>query len=217
MQIGSSGSLPRNDCLRSSPSSAPWLALKVDASLKSVWRTQALLRAAFFAWSVALGKILTMDNLRKRHIIIVDRCCLCKRDGESVDHLLLHCDVASAMWNNIFLRFSMSWVMSRRVIDLFECWWKSRRPRNVAIWKMVPICIFWCVWKEINLRYFKDFESSMEDILASFFFIRCIFVQWLFCPHCRLALLISLFVFLFLIRCFLLYTSNVLRGALHFQ
>jgi hypothetical protein len=33
----------------------------------------------------------------------------------------------------------------------------------------VPICIFWCVWKEINLRYFKDFESSMEDILASFF------------------------------------------------
>jgi hypothetical protein len=87
-----------------------------------VWWTRALSRAAFFAWSVALDKILTMDNLRKRHIIIVDRCCLCKRDGESVDHLLLHCDVASAMWNNIFLRFSMSWVMSRRVIDLFECW-----------------------------------------------------------------------------------------------
>jgi hypothetical protein len=47
---------------------------------KSVWWTQAPLRAAFFAWSVALDKILTVDNLRKRHIIIVDRCCLCKRD-----------------------------------------------------------------------------------------------------------------------------------------
>jgi len=53
--------------------------------------------AAFFAWSAALGKILTVDNFRKRHIIIVDRCCLCKRDGESVDHLLLHCDVAFAL------------------------------------------------------------------------------------------------------------------------
>jgi hypothetical protein len=48
---------------------------------------------AFFAWSSALGKILTMDNLRKKHVIVIDRCCLCKRNRESVDHLLLHCKV----------------------------------------------------------------------------------------------------------------------------
>jgi hypothetical protein len=110
-----------------------------------VWRTQAPSRATFFAWSAALGKILTVDNLRKRHIIIVDRCCICKRDEESVDRLLLHCDVAYVLWTNIFNRFGMSWVMLRRVIDLFACWWKSERPMNVAIWKMVPICIFWCI------------------------------------------------------------------------
>jgi hypothetical protein len=91
---------------------------------KSVWRTQAPSRAAFFAWSAVLGKILTVDNLRKRHIIIVDKCCLCKRDGESVDHLLLHCDMVSALWNAIFNWFGMPWVMPRRVIDLFACWWK---------------------------------------------------------------------------------------------
>jgi hypothetical protein len=121
VQIGSGGSLPRNDYSRSSPSSTPWLALKVDASL-GMWQTQAPSRAAFFSWSAALGKILIVDNLRKRHIIIVDKCFLCKRDGESVNHLLLHCDVASTMWNNIFTRFGMSWVMPSRVIDLFACW-----------------------------------------------------------------------------------------------
>jgi len=136
---------------------------------KCEWRTHAFSRVVFFSWSATLCKILTVDNLRKRHIIIMDRCCLCKRDGESVHHLLLHCDVASALWNNIFPCFCMSWVMSRRVIDLFACWWKSGRPMSVAIWKMVPICIFWCVWKEINLRCFEDLESSMEDILASLF------------------------------------------------
>jgi hypothetical protein len=73
-----------------------------------VWRTQTPSRAAFFSWSATLGKILTVDNLRKRHIIIVDRYCLCKRDGESVDHLLFHCDVASVLWNNIFTHFGMS-------------------------------------------------------------------------------------------------------------
>jgi hypothetical protein len=135
---------------------------------KSMWRTQAPSRAAFFAWFASLGKILTVDNLKKRHIVIVDRCCLCKRNGESVDHLLLHCDVASAMWNNIFTRFGMSWIMPRRVIDLFACWWKSGRPRSAAIWKMVPICILWCIWNERNHRCFEHLESSMEDILALF-------------------------------------------------
>jgi len=47
---------------------------------------------AIFGWSVALGKILTMGDLRKRHVIVVDWYCLCKRNGESVDHLLLYCD-----------------------------------------------------------------------------------------------------------------------------
>jgi hypothetical protein len=133
-----------------------------------VWRTQAPPRAAFFTWSAALGKILTVDNLRKRHLIIVDRCCLCKRDGESVDHILLHCDVASALWNNIFSRFGISWVMPRRVIDLLAGWWKSGRPQSATIWKMVPICIFWCVWKERNRRCFENLEGSLEEVLESF-------------------------------------------------
>jgi hypothetical protein len=49
VQIGSGGSLPREICSRSSPSSAPWLALKVDSSIGRVWQTQAPSRAAFFA------------------------------------------------------------------------------------------------------------------------------------------------------------------------
>jgi hypothetical protein len=136
---------------------------------KSVWRTQAPPRAAFFAWSAALGKILTGDNLRKRHVIVVDRCCMCKRSRESVDHLLLHCDVAYAMWSAIFSRFGLSWVMPLRVLDLFACWWTAGRLRSAVIWKMVPTCILWCVWKERNDRCFEDMERSSEDILASFF------------------------------------------------
>lgn len=64
---------------------------------KSIWKTIAPLRATFFAWSAALKKILTMDNLRKQHIIVVNRCCMCKRNGVSVDHLLLHCEASCAM------------------------------------------------------------------------------------------------------------------------
>jgi hypothetical protein len=70
-----------------------------DFSWKSVWWTKVPLKAAFFAWSTAIGKILIMNNLRKQRITVVDRCCMCKKNGESVDHILLHCEVGNALWN----------------------------------------------------------------------------------------------------------------------
>jgi hypothetical protein len=30
---------------------------------------------------------------------MVDRCCMCKKNGESVDYLLLHFEVVYALWN----------------------------------------------------------------------------------------------------------------------
>jgi hypothetical protein len=70
-------------------------------SCNSVWRTTVLLRVTFFVWSAALRKILTINNLRKRFVIVVDWCVMGKRNGESVD-LLLHCEVACAIWNVFF-------------------------------------------------------------------------------------------------------------------
>ena len=59
-------------------------------------------RVAFFSWTTALGKILTIDNLRKRHLVILEWCNMCKRCGESIDHLLLHCPFAFEMWSMVF-------------------------------------------------------------------------------------------------------------------
>ena len=58
-----------------------------------------------------LGKILTIDNLKKRHLIVINRCYLCKSDRETIDHLLLHCEIAHTLWYAIFSRFGLSWVM----------------------------------------------------------------------------------------------------------
>jgi hypothetical protein len=66
-------------------------------SRRSIWRTKIPLKVAFFAWLAALGKILTLDNLRKRHVIVIDRCCMCKMNGETVNYLLLHCEVACVL------------------------------------------------------------------------------------------------------------------------
>uniref|UniRef100_A0A7N2LF47 RanBP2-type domain-containing protein n=1 Tax=Quercus lobata TaxID=97700 RepID=A0A7N2LF47_QUELO len=62
---------------------------------KSIWKQKISSKVAFFVWTAALGKCLTIDNLRKRKVWILDWCNMCKRNGESVDHLFLHCPFAS--------------------------------------------------------------------------------------------------------------------------
>lgn len=76
------------------PSTVSWFVMIAFVSPgNSVWWTKVHLRADFFAWLVALGNILTMDILRKRHVIVFDRCCMCKKNEKFVDHLLLYCKV----------------------------------------------------------------------------------------------------------------------------
>jgi hypothetical protein len=60
----------------------------------------------FFAWSAALGKILTKDSLRNLYIIVVEWCCLHKMNGESIDHLLLHSEITGALWSRACLGYA---------------------------------------------------------------------------------------------------------------
>ena len=39
---------------------------------KSIWKQKVPSRVAFFVWIVALGTILTIDNLRKKKVLILD-------------------------------------------------------------------------------------------------------------------------------------------------
>ncbi|XP_059650449.1 uncharacterized protein LOC132296254 [Cornus florida] len=102
---------------------------------KTVWRSKASLRVAFFVWTAAWSKILTLDNLRKRRHIIVNRCCLCKINGESVDHLLLHCPVAHDCWSLMFGLFGIHWVMPQTSWELLDMWrgqWVGTQGRDYS-------------------------------------------------------------------------------------
>jgi hypothetical protein len=62
---------------------------------KSISKVKAPPRVAFFVWTAALGKILTLDNLQKRNIMVMEWCYMCKQCGESTDHLFLHYEIAT--------------------------------------------------------------------------------------------------------------------------
>jgi hypothetical protein len=62
-----------------------------------------------------------MDNLRKRHVIVVDWCCMCKRGEEFVDHLLFHCEIVSALSSAVFSHVGLALAMPKRLVNLFAC------------------------------------------------------------------------------------------------
>jgi hypothetical protein len=131
---------------------------------------------AFFVWTVVLGKILTFDNTScKGNLIVINRCCLCKSYGETIDYLLLLCEIACSVWYAIFSCFWLSWVMPSSVMGLFACWWMGVRFQSAIVCKMVPLYLIWCLWLERNARCFEDFERPMEELMTFFFFFYTLF------------------------------------------
>ena len=85
---------------------------------KAIWRAKAPRRVSFFVWCVAWNEILTGDNLRLRRLVFVDWCIMCRHCGETVVHLLLHCEMAYQLWSFVFITFGLSWVIPRSIPDL---------------------------------------------------------------------------------------------------
>jgi hypothetical protein len=54
--------------------------------------------------------------------------------------------------------------MSRRVLDLLSSWGNSLgRGQVKQIWKQVPLCAMWGLWRERNARHFEDVEMPVLD------------------------------------------------------
>jgi len=95
---------------------------------------------------------------------------MCKKHGESVDHLLLHCDVARIVWSSFYRLFGVEWVMPSSVVDLLSAWGTllGRGPVH-RMWKQVPLCVLWGLWREKNSRLFEDVEVQVGALCKKVF------------------------------------------------
>ena len=130
---------------------------------KGVWTPKIPRRVAFFLWTAAHGRILTLDNLMLRGHPLATWCCMCC-DGESVDHLLLHCPFTQSLWTFMLQVFGIHWVMLGSVAGLLSCWHQWLGKHNSDIWNLVSGCLMWIVWLEQNCRSFEDNEKTLDEL-----------------------------------------------------
>ena len=67
------------------------------------------------------------------------------RDKEIVDHLILHCKFASALWSEVLIMFGVQWVMSGTIVSLLFAWRNWLGTYSSKVWNMIPACLMWLV------------------------------------------------------------------------
>uniref|UniRef100_A0A2N9IDN0 Reverse transcriptase domain-containing protein n=1 Tax=Fagus sylvatica TaxID=28930 RepID=A0A2N9IDN0_FAGSY len=100
---------------------------------KSIWQCRGPHKVAFFSWA-----------------------------GESVNHLMLHCEYAQELWSMIFCLFGISWAMPQTSYALLHCW--RRKGPAYVVWNAIPSCLMWLLWRERNQRAFEDSERHSADL-----------------------------------------------------
>ena len=140
--------------------------LSTNFSWKGVWKVKIPKRVAFFVWTTVHGQILTLDNLMLRGRTLVNRCCMCHCNEETVDHLLLHCPVAHLLWVHMLRFFGIQWLMLGSVESLMFCWSYWLKKFNLDIWNLALGCLMLIVWMERNRRSFENTEKSLVQLQA---------------------------------------------------
>jgi hypothetical protein len=53
---------------------------------------------------------------------------------------------------------------------MFDCLQGSLgRHQNTMIWRAVPHCVLWCLWRERNVRTFERCETNVVDLKLHFY------------------------------------------------
>lgn len=109
----------------------------------------------------------TLDNLMKRGLTIANRCYLCKTGPESCNHLLLWCSTSYKLWAMVLGLLGISWVMADSITSELLAW-EGLSSRN-KLFKLIPLTIFWVIWKERNKRAFEGKELDFNTIKNNWF------------------------------------------------
>ena len=108
-----------------------------------VWNPAAPPKTGVFAWEAAWGKVLTLDQLKRRGMKFANRCFMCEEEEETIDHLLIHCKFAKILWDLFLSIVGISWVFPHSVLNNLLAWQGAtvgkKRKKNLVGSPVVPV------------------------------------------------------------------------------
>ncbi|PWA68102.1 reverse transcriptase zinc-binding domain-containing protein [Artemisia annua] len=136
------------------------------------WLKELPAKVNIFIWRMLLNKLLTRMNLMSRGITVQsNQCGICDTGDETINHLMLHCDIARDVWALVgrwwnldfpfvlSIREQLSWVDGSRIHGVACGCWKSGTT-------------FWSIWKFRNQNVFQKENKAIlfDSIVSTSFF-----------------------------------------------
>ena len=88
----------------------------------------------------SLGMIYMLDNLMKRRLSFVNWCCLCQSNGETLDHLLMKCELVKLLllYGGVYFRFLVITGSCQGLFGVY-CF-----VREISLGNMAQMFRIWC-------------------------------------------------------------------------
>ena len=105
---------------------------------KFIWKSCIPYRVKVFAWLIVHGKVNTLSH---------SWCVICRKNNESIDHLLMHCEIATKLWNQLFYEAGFSWVVQEKCCALFrkDMIGFGSNKMSRALWNSMIIALMWSI------------------------------------------------------------------------
>ena len=138
--------------------------LVIKIYIRRIWRDDCPMKLKLFAWLLIENKLLMWEKLQARGWEGPNRCILCKSASESTLHVFLHCSFIQAIWSNLAsaLKINSPWTGSN-IQECFRIWFQDN-----SIHKLLPVHLYWQVWKARNEAIFQDRSPSLFRISNHF-------------------------------------------------
>ena len=140
-----------------------------DFPHRLIWNPVVPQKIGVFAWEAAWGKVLTLDQLKRRGMTFANRCFMCEEEEETIDHLMIHCKFTKMLWDLILSIVGISWVFPQSVIHTLLAWQGAAvGKKRKKIWFAAQQCLFWNIWRARNRLVFENEVPSTQRIKANF-------------------------------------------------
>ena len=111
---------------------------------KFIWNPCVPSKIGFiFAWETSWGKILTLDQLKRRGRVLANRYFLCEEDEETVDYLSVHCPKTKILWDLLLAIMGVNRAFPYSIREVLLSWHSlfvgNRRKR---VWMAAPFAYF---------------------------------------------------------------------------
>lgn len=137
-------------------------------AFKLSWSSLSLPRVKFSTWLAIHGCLPNNSFLSTRGVPLLfgKVCTLCFQGDESVDHCLLFCSNAYAIWNWIFRRIGIPWAMPFSLPNFIAMWHGQFYSHKYStLWSLMGFHFLWHIWKHRNYRVFNHSPPIVDKVI----------------------------------------------------